>query len=122
MRVKPDGIITTVSAIRRYNQDEIYSLAGKPAQVEVNREKLALVCFVPASKRFDLPVNPVIETEDHITFLGIVLAAYDRAESITCLNCKWGILSADDPVSLVLRQCKQAGLILFCAVFQYRFV
>ena len=122
MRVKPDGIITTVSAIRRYNQDEIYSLAGKPAQVEVNREKFALISFVPASQRFDLPVNFVIKTEDHITFLGIVLAAYDRAESITCLNCKWGILSADDPVSLVLRQCKQAGFILFCAVFQYRFV
>ena len=122
MRVKPDGIITAVSAIRRYNQDEIYSLAGKPAQVKVNWEELAFVCFVPASKRFDLPVYFVIKTEDHITFLGIVLAAYDRAESITCLNCKWGILSADDPVSLVLRQCEQAGLIFFCTVFQYRFV
>ena len=117
MRVKPDGIVTTVSAIRRYNQDEIYSLAGKPAQVEVNREKFSLISFVPASQRFDLPVNFVIKTEDHITFLGIILAAYDRAESITCLNRKWGILSADDSISLVLRQCKQAGLILFCTVF-----
>ena len=117
MRIEPDGIIVILRPVCGYDQDEFNRFSCKTAQIQVHRIELAFIDFMPAAQCFDLPVISVIESEDHITFLGVIPAIHQRAESIPGLHGERWILTLDDAVVGIFGPREQSGFIFRGSVF-----